>query len=65
MSPANLPRNSGGLGCRAKRTSRSFGPYNNTYCHVFTVRDGKIVAAVEYLDTLLVERAPYGRKLAE
>ncbi len=28
--------------------------YNNTYCQVFTVRDGKIGAVTEYLDTALV-----------
>ena len=39
------------------------GPYNNTYCHVFTVRDGKIVEDIEYLDTVLIERALYGKKL--
>ena len=29
-------------------------PYNNTYCHVFRIRDGKIVEVTEYLDTDLV-----------
>jgi ketosteroid isomerase-like protein len=29
-------------------------PYNNTYCHVFTIRDGKIAEVMEYLDTELV-----------
>jgi ketosteroid isomerase-like protein len=28
-------------------------PYNNTYCHVFELRDGKIQAVTEYLDTAL------------
>jgi uncharacterized protein len=42
-----------------------YGPYNNTYCHVFTVRNGKIVDDIEYLDTLLIERSLYGRKLVE
>jgi ketosteroid isomerase-like protein len=42
-----------------------YGPYNNTYCHVFTVRDGKIVEDIEYLDTLLIERSLYGRKLVD
>ena len=41
-----------------------YGPYHNTYCHVFTVRDGKIVENTEYLDTLLIERALYGRTLS-
>ena len=42
-----------------------YGPYNNTYCHVFTVRDGLIVENFEHMDTVLVERALYGRKLIE
>ena len=41
-----------------------YGPYNNTYCHVFTVRDGKIVENIEHLDTALIETALYGKKLA-
>lgn len=28
-------------------------PYENTYCHVFTVRDGKIREVTEYFDTQL------------
>jgi len=40
-----------------------YGPYNNTYCHVFTVRGGQVLEDIEYLDTLLIERALYGRKL--
>lgn len=28
-------------------------PYNNTYCHVFRLRDGKIVSVTEYFDTQL------------
>ena len=31
--------------------------YNNTYCHVFRFRDGKIVEVTEYLDTELVRAA--------
>ena len=31
--------------------------YNNTYCHVFRVVDGKIRELTEYLDTELVTRA--------
>lgn len=29
-------------------------PYNNTYCHVFRIRDGKIAEVTEYMDTELV-----------
>lgn len=31
-------------------------PYNNTYCHVFRLVDGKIVEATEYFDTELIAR---------
>src|SRR5215831_8129279 len=31
--------------------------YNNTYCQVFRIADGKIREATEYLDTELVTRA--------
>ena len=51
--------------CRAQGTvTGKHGPYHNTYCHVFTVRDGQIVADIEYLDTALIERALYGRKFS-
>lgn len=36
------------------------GPYNNQYCHVMTIRDGKIAATVEYADTALIESALFG-----
>lgn len=38
-------------------TSTSGKPYNNRYCHIFTVRDGKITQDNEYLDTALVTAA--------
>jgi uncharacterized protein len=51
---------------RAQGTIRGrYGPYNNTYCHVFTVRDGRIIEDIEYLDTLLIEQALYGRRLTD
>lgn len=31
-------------------------PYNNTYCFLFRVRDGKIAEVREYMDTDLVNR---------
>jgi ketosteroid isomerase-like protein len=37
------------------------GPYNNQYCHVMTIREGKVAATVEYVDTALIESALYGR----
>ena len=45
--------------CEAKH-----GPYNNTYCHVFTVHDGKIVEDIEYLDTSLIHESWYGKTLS-
>ena len=45
--------------CEAKH-----GPYNNTYCHVFMVRDGKIVEGIEYLDTALIHKSWYSRTLS-
>lgn len=38
---------------RGKAETMDGRPYNNTYCHVFTIRGGKIVAVTEYLDTEL------------
>lgn len=32
-------------------------PYNNTYCHVFQLRDDEIARVTEYFDTQLAERA--------
>lgn len=39
---------------RGEAKKKDGTPYNNTYCHVFRVRDGKIVAVNEYMDTELV-----------
>lgn len=36
------------------------GPYNNAYCHVMSVRDGKLSGTIEYVDTALVNAALYG-----
>lgn len=32
-------------------------PYNNTYCQVFRIRDGKVVEVKEYMDTALIDAA--------
>lgn len=37
-----------------RAVTKSGRPYNNTYCHVFRIRDGKIRDVTEYLDTELV-----------
>jgi ketosteroid isomerase-like protein len=34
-------------------------PYNNSYCTIYRVRNGKIVEAVEYLDTELTHTAMF------
>jgi uncharacterized protein len=38
---------------RGKAETKDGRPYNNTYCHVFRIRGGKIVEVTEYLDTEL------------
>lgn len=35
--------------------TRDGTPYNNTYCQVITVRDGRIAAVTEYMDTALID----------
>ena len=42
---------------RGKNTTKTGVPYNNTYCYVFHLADGKLQAMTEYLDTELVTRA--------
>ncbi|HIF10517.1 MAG TPA: nuclear transport factor 2 family protein [Sneathiellales bacterium] len=39
------------------------GPYNNLYCQIYRVCDGKIYESLEYLDTALVETALFGKKI--
>lgn len=38
---------------RGRAETKDGRPYNNTYCHVFRIRSGKISEVVEYLDTAL------------
>lgn len=37
-------------------TTNDGTPYNNSYAQVFTVRDEKIIAVREYMDTALVDK---------
>ena len=30
-------------------------PYNNSYCQIMTIRDGKIARVTEYMDTALID----------
>ncbi len=41
---------------RGRAMTRGGEAYNNTYCHVFRVRDGRIISVTEYMDTELVTR---------
>jgi len=43
--------------CRGRVTTKSGTPYNNTYCWVCRVADGKLRELTEYLDTELVTAA--------
>jgi ketosteroid isomerase-like protein len=38
---------------RGKAETTDGRPYNNTYCHVFRIRDGQISEVTEYFDTQL------------
>lgn len=40
---------------RGRARTRSGRDYNNTYAQVFTVKDGRITAVREYMDTALVD----------
>ena len=42
---------------RGEVTTRTGKPYNNSYCYVIRMRDGKMVELREYLDTQLVDDA--------
>jgi ketosteroid isomerase-like protein len=43
--------------CRGHVTTRAGTPYNNTYCFVCRISDGKLRELTEYLDTELVTSA--------
>lgn len=38
---------------RGRNVTRKGQPYENCYCFVFTLKDGKLVEAIEYMDTEL------------
>ena len=44
-------------------TSKNGTSYDNNYCHLFTIRDGKITELWELLDTALVEEAIFDNPL--
>jgi uncharacterized protein len=43
--------------CRGKVTTKAGKPYNNTYCWVCRIVDGRLTELTEYLDTELVTTA--------
>jgi len=43
--------------CRGRVTTKCGKPYNNTYCWVCRVEDGKLKELTEYMDTALVTTA--------
>jgi uncharacterized protein (TIGR02246 family) len=43
--------------CRGRVTTKAGKPYNNEYCYVCRMRDGRIAELTEYMDTALVESA--------
>ena len=45
------------LQARGNSRTKSGGTYNNTYCQVFRIANGKVQEVTEYLDTELVTRA--------
>lgn len=42
---------------QGKATTKTGKPYNNTYCHVFRLANGKVQEVTEYLDTELITTA--------
>jgi hypothetical protein len=42
---------------RGRATTKAGRPYNNTYCYVFRLADGKVTEITEYFDTQLVASA--------
>jgi hypothetical protein len=49
---------------RGKVMTKSGRPYNNSYCFIFRLEDGRIKEVTEYLDTELVSTALDGKKYA-
>jgi uncharacterized protein len=43
--------------CRGNVTTKSGHPYNNTYCYVCLLEDGKVRELTEYCDTELLTKA--------
>jgi ketosteroid isomerase-like protein len=59
VTPANLIADGDYVAMQAhgKARSKNGRSYNNTYCHVFRIANGKVQEVTEYLDTELVTSA--------
>lgn len=49
---------------RGNSASREGKPYCNDYCHIWTVKEGKVVELIEYADTFLTMNC-FGEQLAQ
>jgi uncharacterized protein len=59
LTPDNFIAENDYVAMQARGNSRtkSGGTYNNTYCQIFRIANGKVQEVTEYLDTELVTRA--------
>jgi hypothetical protein len=49
--------------CTSDARGRNGVPYNNNYCWIITVRDGKLVELLEWCDTMSFETAMFDKKI--
>jgi ketosteroid isomerase-like protein len=49
--------------CTSDARGKNGLPYQNGYCWIITVRDGKIVHLLEYCDTVMFETAMFDKRL--
>jgi ketosteroid isomerase-like protein len=40
--------------CRGRSTAKAGIPYNNNYCFIFRLAEGRLKEVIEYMDTQLV-----------
>lgn len=51
------------VACHSKAVGRNGLPYDQEYCWIITVRDGKIVHLREYCDTVMFETAMFDKRV--
>ena len=49
--------------CSSDARGRNGVPYNNSYCWIITVTDGKMVQLDEWCDTLMYETAMFDKRV--